>query len=118
MQSVGANIIVGGTARVDAPGGRDGQHREPPSAAADHHHHLADRRPDHDRRGAVHHAGRHGGGRRRHASVTWVNNRGGSGTATGTTSWTATDIPLAGGANIIAVTAPDTSGNRPPTRSR
>jgi Ca2+-binding RTX toxin-like protein len=45
------------------------------------------------------------------ASVTWVNNRGGSGTATGTTSWTATGIPLAGGANIIAVTATDLSGN-------
>ena len=31
------------------------------------------------------------------ASVTWVNNRGGSGAAIGTTSWTAADIPLAGG---------------------
>jgi Ca2+-binding RTX toxin-like protein len=44
-------------------------------------------------------------------SVSWVNNRGGSGTATGTTSWTAAEIPLAGGANLIAVTATDASGN-------
>ena len=45
------------------------------------------------------------------ASVTWVNNRGGSGSASGTTSWTASGIPLAGGANIIAVTATDLTGN-------
>ncbi len=45
------------------------------------------------------------------ASVTWVNSRGGSGSATGTTNWTASGIPLAGGANIIAVTATDLSGN-------
>jgi Ca2+-binding RTX toxin-like protein len=44
-------------------------------------------------------------------SVTWVNNRGGSGAASGTTSWTAAGIPLSGGANIIAVTATDLSGN-------
>ena len=43
--------------------------------------------------------------------MTWVNNRGGSGTASGTTSWTAAGIPLAGGVNIIAVTATDLSGN-------
>jgi Ca2+-binding RTX toxin-like protein len=46
------------------------------------------------------------------ASVTWVNDRGGSGTATGTTSWIAENIPLAGGANVITVTAQDTSANR------
>ena len=45
------------------------------------------------------------------ASVTWVNNRGGSGAASGTTSWTASGIPLAGGVNIIAVTATDLTGN-------
>ena len=45
------------------------------------------------------------------ASVTWVNNRGGSGSASGTTSWTASGIPLAGGVNIIAVTATDLTGN-------
>jgi hypothetical protein len=45
------------------------------------------------------------------ASVTWVNNRGGSGAASGTTSWTAPGIPLAGGVNIIAVTATDLTGN-------
>ena len=44
-------------------------------------------------------------------SVTWVNNRGGSGTATGTTNWTAAGIPLFGGANLISVTATDNSGN-------
>ena len=45
------------------------------------------------------------------ASVTWVNNRGGSGAAIGTTNWTAPGIPLAGGVNIIAVTATDLNGN-------
>ena len=44
-------------------------------------------------------------------SVTWVNDRGGSGAAAGTTSWTAADIPLAGGVNVITVTAKDASGN-------
>ncbi len=44
-------------------------------------------------------------------SVTWVNNRGGSGAASGTTNWTAAGIPLAGGANVIAVTATDNTGN-------
>ena len=44
-------------------------------------------------------------------SVTWANNRGGSGTAVGTTSWTAANIPLQAGANVITVTAQDTSGN-------
>ncbi len=45
------------------------------------------------------------------ASVTWVNDRGGSGAATGTTNWTAAGIPLSGGVNVIAVTATDVSGN-------
>jgi Ca2+-binding RTX toxin-like protein len=46
------------------------------------------------------------------ASVTWVNDRGGSGAATGTTSWTAANIPLQSGANVISVTARDTTGNQ------
>ena len=43
--------------------------------------------------------------------VTWVNSRGGSGTATGTTSWTASGIVLQGGANVLTVTARDAAGN-------
>jgi hypothetical protein len=43
------------------------------------------------------------------ARVTWVNARGGSGTATGTTSWSAA-IPLQAGENRISVTAVGTSG--------
>ena len=43
------------------------------------------------------------------AQVTWRNSRGGSGTATGTTSWSAT-IPVRGGWNTITVTAIDTAG--------
>jgi Ca2+-binding RTX toxin-like protein len=46
------------------------------------------------------------------ASITWANDRGGTGSATGTTSWTAADIPLQAGVNVISVTAQDTSGNR------
>jgi len=42
--------------------------------------------------------------------VTWTNDRGGSGTATGTTSWTAR-VPLAMGPNDITVTARDAAGN-------
>jgi hypothetical protein len=43
--------------------------------------------------------------------VTWVNARGGSGTATGTTSWTVDGIILRPGTNIITVTARDAAGN-------
>ncbi len=43
------------------------------------------------------------------ARVTWVNTRGGSGTATGTTSWSAS-IPLQAGENQISITAVGTSG--------
>lgn len=43
-------------------------------------------------------------------SVTWSNDRGGSGTATGTTSWTAT-VPLFSGVNVITTTASDAAGN-------
>jgi len=44
-------------------------------------------------------------------SVTWSNDRGGSGTATGTTSWSITGIVLATGSNIITVDAWDQAGN-------
>lgn len=44
-------------------------------------------------------------------SVTWVNNRGGSGTATGTTSWSIPTVTLQSGVNVITVTAVDGSGN-------
>ncbi|HWN84966.1 MAG TPA: putative Ig domain-containing protein [Vicinamibacterales bacterium] len=44
--------------------------------------------------------------------VTWTNNRGGSGTAAGTTAWAVRDIPLLGGANILTITAHDAAGNR------
>jgi len=43
--------------------------------------------------------------------VTWANNRGGSGTATGTTSWTAAGIALQSGSNIITITSRDGAGN-------
>ncbi len=45
------------------------------------------------------------------AQVTWANDRGGSGTCTGTTSWSASGIALYEGANVITVTAQDTAGN-------
>lgn len=44
------------------------------------------------------------------ASVTWTTSTGGSGTATGTSNWTA-PIPLLRGFNQITVRATDTSGN-------
>lgn len=43
-------------------------------------------------------------------SVTWTNDRGGSGTATGTTSWSVGSIALLTGDNVITVTAHDLSG--------
>jgi hypothetical protein len=43
-------------------------------------------------------------------SVTWINSAGGSGTATGTTSWSAL-VPLATGVNTITATAHDGGGN-------
>src|SRR5439155_10396239 len=43
--------------------------------------------------------------------VTWANNRGGSGTATGTTSWSASGIVLQSGSNVLTVTARDAAGN-------
>ena len=43
--------------------------------------------------------------------VAWANNRGGSGTATGTTSWSISGITLQSGSNIITITAQDAAGN-------
>lgn len=43
--------------------------------------------------------------------VTWANDRGGSGTASGTTNWTVTGIPLQSGTNILLVTARDSANN-------
>jgi hypothetical protein len=45
------------------------------------------------------------------AEILWSNNRGGSGTANGTTNWTVTGIALQPGDNVITVTTFDTSGN-------
>ena len=42
--------------------------------------------------------------------VTWSNDRGGSGTARGTTAWAAPVIPLQTGANVITMTATDDDG--------
>jgi hypothetical protein len=46
--------------------------------------------------------------------VTWSNDRGGSGTASGTTAWTISNIALQSGANVITVTAHDAAGNTGP----
>ncbi len=45
------------------------------------------------------------------ASVRWVSDRGLSGTASGTTTWTIAGVPLAAGRNVITVTAVDDAGN-------
>ena len=45
------------------------------------------------------------------AQVSWANDRGGSGTATGTTTWSAAGIALQPGANVLTVTAQDAAGN-------
>jgi len=45
-------------------------------------------------------------------AVTWANNRGGSGTSSGTTSWSVASIPLQSGSNSITVTARDAAGNK------
>ena len=44
-------------------------------------------------------------------SVLWSNDRGGSGVAAGTTSWTAANVPLQSGTNVISMTVVDTNGN-------
>lgn len=43
--------------------------------------------------------------------VTWTNDRGGSGTATGTTNWSASGVVLLPGINVLTVTASDAAGN-------
>jgi hypothetical protein len=43
--------------------------------------------------------------------VSWENNRGGGGVASGTTSWQISAIHLAAGVNVITVTAEDANGN-------
>ena len=43
--------------------------------------------------------------------VQWVNDRGGSGTASGIASWTVSNIPLQPGPNNVSVTASDAAGN-------
>ena len=43
--------------------------------------------------------------------VSWVNNRGGSGTASGTTGWAVAGVVLQPGANVLTVTARDAAGN-------
>jgi GH25 family lysozyme M1 (1,4-beta-N-acetylmuramidase) len=43
--------------------------------------------------------------------VTWSNDRGGSGIASGTTSWSVSGISLQSGQNVITVTARDAAGN-------
>ncbi len=45
------------------------------------------------------------------AQVTWSNDRGGSGTASGTTVWSINTVPLQAGTNVITVSATDTDGN-------
>jgi len=43
--------------------------------------------------------------------ITWANDRGGSGNASGTTSWAISSIPLVSGSNLITVTARDAASN-------
>ena len=43
--------------------------------------------------------------------VTWVNDRGGSGTCVGTANWSTSDVTLALGTNQISILALDTAGN-------
>ena len=45
-------------------------------------------------------------------SVSWATNRGGRGTATGTTTWSTGDISLKPGTSVITITARDAAGNR------
>jgi poly(3-hydroxybutyrate) depolymerase len=44
--------------------------------------------------------------------ITWSSDRGSSGTATGTTSWLASLVPLSRGMNTITLTAKDAKGNQ------
>ena len=44
--------------------------------------------------------------------LTWSNDRGGSGTANGTTSWSVSSVALQSGNNNVTVVAQDAAGNR------
>jgi hypothetical protein len=46
------------------------------------------------------------------ALVRWATNSGRTGSASGTTSWSATGIPLADGSNVVTITAQDAAGNQ------
>jgi fibronectin type 3 domain-containing protein len=46
------------------------------------------------------------------SQVTWVNSKGGSGTANGTSSWSIFNIQIVKGDNILTVTAKDAAGNQ------
>ena len=46
------------------------------------------------------------------SQVTWASSAGGSGTATGTETWSISDISLSEGENIVTVTVADTAGNQ------
>ena len=46
------------------------------------------------------------------AQVTWSNDRGGSGTANGTTNWSVSSVALQSGTNNVRVVAQDAAGNR------
>lgn len=45
------------------------------------------------------------------SSISWSNSAGGSGTCSGTTSWSANNVPLTPGSNTITVTVKDIAGN-------
>ena len=44
-------------------------------------------------------------------AVSWVSSRGGSGTASGTTTWSVASIALLSGTNVLTLTARDAAGN-------
>jgi poly(3-hydroxybutyrate) depolymerase/regulation of enolase protein 1 (concanavalin A-like superfamily) len=52
------------------------------------------------------------------SSVTWSNDRGGSGSVSGTSNWTVANAPLQPGANVLTVTATDAAGNTSWTKLR
>ena len=45
------------------------------------------------------------------SSITWKTDRGNTGTASGTTAWSAANVPLSTGPNIVSVTAKDAKNN-------
>ncbi len=47
--------------------------------------------------------------------ITWTTDHGGSGTATGTNTWSASSVPLQSGSNLITVTARDSGGHQSST---